>query len=57
MIERCDTFKIKGCPDEVLFGNFHGQPIPPVYYDFLNDYNDDDNNIPFTPVDIVFQKN
>ena len=57
MIELYDTFNTKGFPYEILFGNFHDQPIPPDYYDFLNDNDDDDNNIPGTPVDDVFPDN
>ena len=52
-----DTFNNKGCPDEPLFGIFHDQPIPPGYYDFLNDNNDNENNTPGTTVDDVFQDN
>ena len=51
MIERYDTFNTKGCPDKLLFGDFHDQPIPPKYYDFLNDENDGNNNILITTVD------
>ena len=51
MIEQYDTFNTKGCPNELIFGEFNDQPIPSNYYNFLN-YNDDiDNNIPGTPVD------
>ena len=51
MIEQYDTFNTKGCPNELIFGEFNDQPIPSNYYNFLN-YNDDiDNNIPVTPVD------
>ena len=46
-----DTFNIKRCPYELLFGNFYDQPIPTEYYDFLKDNNDDENNIPGTPVE------
>ena len=50
VIECYDNFNAKGCPDELLFGDFHDQPIPPGYYDFLNDNNYDDNYTPKTPV-------
>ena len=54
-IECYDTFITKGCLDELLFGDFHDQPIPPDYYDLLNDDDgdDDDNNIPGTPIDMT----
>ena len=28
VISRYDTFNTKGCPDELIFGNFNDQPIP-----------------------------
>ena len=55
VIEMYDTFHTKGCLDEIFFGNFHDQPIPPGYYDFLNDNND--NNTPVATVDDVFPDN
>ena len=54
MIERYDNFNTKGSPYELLFGDFYYQPIPPDYYDFLDDNDGYDNNIPGTPVDNVF---
>ena len=57
MIERYDTKDKKGCPDELLFGGVYDQPIPPDYYDLLNDENDDDNNNPGIPVDNFFLDN
>ena len=53
MIERYDNFNTKGSPYELLFGDFYYQPIPPDYYDLLNDDDDDINNTPGTPVDDV----
>ena len=53
VIGRYDTFNTKGCPDEILFGDFCDQLIPPDYYDFLNDEDDNDNHIPGTPVDNI----
>ena len=52
VIEKYDTFNTKGFPNELIFGNFNDQPIPSDYYNFLNDYDDDDdgNNFPGTPV-------
>ena len=41
----------KRCPYKRIFGDFNGQPIPSDYYKFLNDDDDDGNNIPGTPVD------
>ena len=52
VIKCYDIFNTKGCQNELLFGKILDQPIPPNYYDLLNDDNDDDNenNIPGTPV-------
>ena len=50
VIEFYDTFNTKGFTYELLLGNFHCQPIPPDYYDFLNDNGYNDNNTPITPV-------
>ena len=46
-----DTFKTKGFPEKLAFGNFIDQPIPYNYYNFLNDNNGDDNNIIDTTVE------
>ena len=54
VIERYDTVNTKRYPYELLFGDFHDQPIPPQYYGFLNDNNDYDNTITETPVGDVF---
>ena len=51
MIEYYDTFNTKVCPYKLIFGDFNDQPIPSNYYDFLNDEDDDGNNIPVTTVD------
>ena len=54
MIERYGAFNTKGCPDELIFGDFNDQPIPSNYYNLLNDDDDNDydygNNIPGNPV-------
>ena len=50
VIERYETFNTKGCPYEIIFGNFNYQPITSKYYNILNDGNNDDNNNPGTPV-------
>ena len=57
VIEQYDSFNTKGCPDELIFGNLRDQPIPPDYYEFLNDNYYDDNNTPGTPVEGVFTEN
>ena len=49
-IEHYDNFNTKGCPYELIFDNFNDQPIPPDYYDFLNDEDEYVSNIPGTPV-------
>ena len=33
-------FNTKGCPEDLIFGGFNNQPIPPPYSDFKNDYDD-----------------
>ena len=53
MIELYGTYKTKGCTYELIFGDFHDQPIPPDYYGFLNDDDDDENNIFGTPANYV----
>ena len=53
VIERYDTFNAKGGPYELIFGDFNDQPIPPNYYDFLSNYNDDGNNIPGNLIEYV----
>ena len=37
-IERYDTFNTKGCPEDLIFGDFNDQPIPSTYSDLTNDY-------------------
>ena len=39
----------KRCTDELIFGDFNDQFIPSDYYIFLNNDNDDCNNVPGTP--------
>ena len=56
MIERYDNFT-KVFPGELLFGAFNGQPIPYDYYNFLNDDNDNGNNIPGTPIEDILPEN
>ena len=41
VIERYNTFNTKGCPEDLIFGNFNDQPIPSTYSDVTNDYDDD----------------
>ena len=41
-IEQYDTFNTKGCPEDLIFGEFNDQPIPYTYFDITNDY---DNNV------------
>ena len=50
-IERHDTFNTKGFPDELIPGKFNYQPIPPDYYNLLNDDDNNGNNTPGTPVE------
>ena len=45
-IERYGIFNTKGCPDELIFGDFNEQPIPSNYFNLLNDDDDNDTNFP-----------
>ena len=38
VIERHDTFNTKGCPEDLIFGDFNDRPIPSTYSDLTNDY-------------------
>ena len=51
VIKLYDNFNTKVCPDEIIFGDFNYQSIPSEYYNILNDYDDDGNNIPGAPID------
>ena len=51
VIERYEIFNTKGCTDELISGNLNYKTIPSNYYNFLNDDDDDVNNISDTPVD------
>ena len=42
VIEWYDTFNTKGCPEDLIFGEFNDQPIPSTYFDLTNNY---DNNV------------
>ena len=52
VIERYDTFNTKGCPEDLIFGDFNDKPIPPTYSDLTNDY---DENI--TQIDAALTDN
>ena len=41
----------------IIFGDFNDQPIPYNYYNFLNDDDDDGNNIPRNPVEYALPQN
>ena len=57
VIEHYGNLKTKRCPDELLFGDFHDQPIPPDYYDLLNDDDENGKNITGNTVDDVLTEN
>ena len=57
VIERYDIFNTKGCPYDIISGNFNYQHIPSNYYNILNDGNYDGNNITCTPVDDALSDN
>ena len=44
-IEQYDAFNTKGCPEDLIFGDFNDQPIPSTYYDLTNDYDNDGTQI------------
>ena len=50
VIEIYDTFGIKGCLEGLIFSNINNQTITSNYYNFVNDDDDDGNNIPGTPI-------
>ena len=45
VIERYDTFNIKGFPEDLIFGDFNDQPILSTYSDLKNDYDDNGTQI------------
>ena len=57
VIERYDTFNTKGFPNGLIFGDINDQLIPSDYYNFLNDENDNGDNLPCTPVGDSLQDN
>ena len=40
-IERYNKFNTKGCPEDLIFGDFNDEPIPSTYSYLKNDYNKD----------------
>ena len=52
VIGRYSTFNTKGCPEDLIFGDFNDQPIPSTYSDLTNDYDDD-----VTQIDAVLTDN
>ena len=57
MIESYSTLNTKVYTDKLIFVDFNDQPIPYNYYSFLNDDDDDINNIPCTPVEYALLEN
>ena len=57
VIECDDTFNTKGCPYELIFGDFNDQPIPSNYYNFLNDDDDNGNNISCNTLEYALLEN
>ena len=45
VIKRYVTFNTKGCPEDLIFGDFNDQLIPSIYSDLTNDYDDDGTKI------------
>ena len=52
VIEWYNNFNTKGCPEDLIFGDFPNQPIPPTYYDITHYYVDD-----VTPIDASLAEN
>ena len=52
VIERYDNFNTKGCPEDLIFGDFNNQPIPSTYSYFINYYDDDG-----TPIGATLEDN
>ena len=50
-IERYDNFNTKGCPEDLIFGDFNDQLIPSIYSDLTNDYDEDGTQIDTTLTD------
>ena len=38
-------FHTKGCPEDLIFGDFNDQPIPSTYSDLTNEYDDNGTKI------------
>ena len=57
VIERYDTLKTKGCPYEIIFGDFNEQLISSYYYNFLTNGDDHGSNIPGTLFDDALPDN
>ena len=45
IIKRYNVFNTKGCPEDLIFGDFNDQPIPSTYSALTNDYDDDGTQI------------
>ena len=45
VIERYDTFNTKVFPEDLIFGHFNDQPIPPTSSNLTNDCDNDGTNI------------
>ena len=45
VIERYETFNTKGCPEELIFGDFNNQTTPYTYSGLTNNYDGDGNPI------------
>ena len=44
-IEQYNMFNTKGCPDDLIFGDFNNEPIPSTYSDIKNYYDDNGTQI------------
>ena len=57
VIELYENFNTKAYPDEIIFGYFNDQPIPSNYYNFLNDDDDNGNNISCNTLEYALLEN
>ena len=48
VIEQYNTFNPKGCPEDLIFGDFNDQPIPSTYTGLPTDYDGDGTQIDAT---------
>ena len=53
VMEQYDTFNTKGCPEDLIFGDFNDQTIPSTYSDITNYYYNDGTQIDASVTDNI----